>query len=289
MTRIDELLNALCTVIVRYHDKQSGVTKCVQTTDPNEVIRNSRSHAKNLLEQNNYQDQINGLIKNATKTQTHRTKFFEYLLNEIVFLKSLLKHQGPLTNAQFFQLQDHLLELINELKQLLKNTKSTECDVTLRSQNLTTEPPVNTLCKLSGLKNDNYVGGGTYCTSGEFIISEVFHRLGIELETSTEEDTSKIKAMCREFHSHKSVVFLEKEVLRLQSLQTGVASGNQSTRRNLGKFFPADSKAPSGKAVAASILIRPSHVGINRPAPSEKLTDEWQTVDDPSATTSTPQ
>lgn len=133
MTKLEELINALATLIVRYHDSQSGVKKPVtETTDILQIRRQSRAYAANLIltNQANSTEQLSGLISACTNKYSGRNHFLHFINHEINFLKSLKNLKEPLSETLFEECKIQISQLFLDFQKLLNTTKSNSCSVT---------------------------------------------------------------------------------------------------------------------------------------------------------------
>ena len=92
MTRLEDLLYSLATVIVRYHDSQLKLGKLIVESDKHLGKVKSRACAVEIIQgkEIDYITRLNTVIFNCTKkiNYTEREPLLHFLLHEIIFLKS---------------------------------------------------------------------------------------------------------------------------------------------------------------------------------------------------------
>ena len=68
MTRLEELINSLASIIVRYHDSQNSVVKLVAERNPRMHKEKARRYADNLMSTEvKFDDKLRSIIDNCTK------------------------------------------------------------------------------------------------------------------------------------------------------------------------------------------------------------------------------
>ncbi|MCE0723111.1 MULTISPECIES: hypothetical protein [Legionella] len=231
MTRLEELIYALTTVIVRYHDSQDNIAtkdKLVAALEPTTRRKKSHERAVEIIQDTkiNFAPYLEGKINACTGGYQARKEFLSFILNEISYLKEQLDRKTPLNSEELQTLQEQLTQLFIDFRQLLNIKKGFKHSVTLNNSkgSLTRE--------LFGLLNDRYVGG-KYCNSGQLLIDEVLFVLHMTTDDSNDElkdiatnicleqqlflesQRNKLKKATEE--SGKDNLKLETETLKLES------------------------------------------------------------------------
>lgn len=185
MTRLEELIYALATVIVRYHDSQDNIEvkdKLVASTGP--TLRKKKSHERAIEiiqdKKTNFALFLEGRINACTGGYQARKEFLSFLLTEISYLKEQYDRKIPFEQKELQRLQEHLTQLFIDFRQLLSIYKNTKYTVTL------TNSKGSKTQDLNGLLNDRYVGG-KYCNSGQLLIDEVLFVLHMTTDDSNDE------------------------------------------------------------------------------------------------------
>ncbi|KTD74056.1 hypothetical protein [Legionella tucsonensis] len=225
MTRLEELIYALATVIVRYHDSQVDTRdKLVATDEPTTLLKKkSYDRAIEIIQdtKTNFVPYLEGRINACTKGYHGREEFLSFLLHEIRFLKEQLERKTPFDPAELQTFQEQLTQLLIDFRQLLNIKKGFKYPVTL---NPVPSKDPKTL-ELSGLLNDRYVGN-KYCNSGQLLIEEVLFVLHMTAEDTNGELKKLAANICFEqqiFLKNQSSELKEeneeseKEALKLES------------------------------------------------------------------------
>lgn len=192
MTRLEDLLYSLATVIIRYHDVQARVKKLVFETDKQLIRRDSRHLAKTIINDNqlDYKTKFEGLIKECS---SERKSFLTYLLNELVLIKRLLDRKTPFETSQLEEFRKQLFTLFSDFNKLLSTVKSSPCKITYSNSDFT---PGSTRT-LDGLVNDGW-SGSELCNSGIFLNEEVLERFHVALICSPDEIAEIAEQICIE-------------------------------------------------------------------------------------------
>ncbi|KTD03236.1 hypothetical protein [Fluoribacter gormanii] len=180
MTRLEELIYALATVIVRYHDSQDNIEakdKLVTAVDP--IIHRKKSHERaiEIIQKENFVSYLEGRIAACTKGYHGREEFLIFLLNKICFLKGQLDIKTPFKEHELKAFQEQLTQLFIDFRKLLNIKKGFKHPVLLQDSKVK---------ELSGLLNDRYIGS-KYCNSGQLLIDEVLFVLHMTPDDSNEE------------------------------------------------------------------------------------------------------
>lgn len=191
MTKLDELLYSLTSVLVRYHDSQSGVKKLIIETDPHLLRKKSRACAIAILlnKEIDFKTRMGELIKECTNGYPARSPFLFYILHEITFLNSLHDKTQSFSSSQLEDYKNQLTQLLIDLKQLLTTTKGTTYNVKYSE--------TGAVIALSGLTNDSYLGN-SLCNSGLLIKEEILDTFNISASHSNEEIKVIAEGLCSE-------------------------------------------------------------------------------------------
>lgn len=212
MTRLEDLLYSLTTVLIRYHDYQKNVVKeASDGSDHLEAREQSRLFAKFIIQdtQNNFKKKLNDLIINSTGNgYSQRKHFLNYLSTELVFLKNLIDNNNPIGDLRLEEYKDRISMFFKNIRTLLSIEKSKTGPIKLQDIDdegyvkRTPEPDNKIIHKtiaLSGLINDDYFGGGYYCRSAELLDQEVLTRahMGIYFDGSLHIPTCSDEAIAQ--------------------------------------------------------------------------------------------
>ncbi|KGP64162.1 hypothetical protein EP47_10170 [Legionella norrlandica] len=215
MTKLEELLYTLASVIIRYHDSQPKVlNKLITENNPISLRRKAIILSKEIIQDQDveFKARLEDLIKKCTKGYSDRSPFLHFILHEISFLKSMQDRKKSFEPSQLEEYKKQIAQLLIDLKLLMITPKSKTHGVTYTKASEDYE----TIISLSGLKNDGYVGG-EFCNSGNLIKEEVLEALNIHInskvpeECSSDEEIKEIaSSLCME-HQNSLVVpeFLE--------------------------------------------------------------------------------
>ncbi|RUR27557.1 hypothetical protein [Legionella qingyii] len=191
MTRLEELIYALATVIVRYHDSQDNIEakdKLVTAVDPTIHRKKSHDRAVEIIQNENFVSYLEGRIAACTKGYHGREEFLFFLLNKISFLKEQLDIKTPFKEHELKVFQEQLTQLFIDFRKLLNIKKGFKHPVMLQDSKVK---------ELSGLLNDRYIGS-KYCNSGQLLIDEVLFVLHMTPEDSNEELKDIAANICSE-------------------------------------------------------------------------------------------
>ncbi|MBL7479835.1 hypothetical protein [Legionella bononiensis] len=196
MTRSEDLLYSLTTVIIRYHDKQSGVKILVAESDESVVRKKSRSLAKRIINDNktDFKTRLEYLIKECTESHADRRPFLSYLLNEIISLKSITDQKTSFSPIQYEEYKKQIAQLLIDFKQLLSNSKGTTPMITQHK----TATSSGGRTSLEGLIDDSYLNRGQLCNSGLFLKEEILDRYNLTIDSSELEINEFAQQLCQE-------------------------------------------------------------------------------------------
>lgn len=200
MTRLEELLYSLTTVILRYHDSQPKVKKLVTETDEEILQEKYLIRAIEIIQNQelNFKIYLSNLIKQCT--DSGRSPFLYYLLHEVASLKALLDQKKSLESIELQEYTNHIAQLLIDLKRLLDTPKSKTYKVTYSK---TADGPAVPI-PLSGLKIEGYFEDGL-CNSGEILKVGVLKPFKITTHSSNEDLKNIAKQICNE-HQHTFLV-----------------------------------------------------------------------------------
>ncbi|HDL0330250.1 TPA: hypothetical protein PWK97_001508 [Legionella pneumophila] len=225
MTRLEELLYTLTSVIIRYHDSQPKVlNKLIVESNPILLRRKALALAKEIIQDKDIEckGRLEELIQNCTKGYPDRKPFLYFILNEVLFLKSMLDKKSSFEPSKLEEYKKQITQLLIDLKQLMITPKSKTYEVKYTSATENSETSIS----LSGVKNDGYVGG-EFCNSGNLIKEEVLEALNIHINSkntaecsSDEEIKALAESLCLE-HQNALLVpeLLEKTRILTESSQ----------------------------------------------------------------------
>ena len=179
MTRLEDLLNSLTTVLIRYHDAQ-GIKILITEADPILRQKKSRQEAIRILKNTEpkFDERLTKLNEECTGKYTERAPFLHYILNEITYLKSMSERKNSFTPEGLEDYKNQLAQMLIDFKNLLLTVKGSNYKVTYST--------TNQMISLSGLENNAYYGN-KLCKSGDLLVEEIFNRLNISTTTSDEE------------------------------------------------------------------------------------------------------
>ncbi len=133
LTKLENLIISLITIIIRYHDSQNSVRSKLITNESNpEKLRlRSRELAGKLfdLEKNKLGAFLDKQIQEITTEYDLRKPFLNFLLYEICSLHSICKRTSAFTNEEQKEFITHITRLFNDFSTLLLTTKSTEYQI----------------------------------------------------------------------------------------------------------------------------------------------------------------
>ncbi|MCW8410052.1 hypothetical protein OQJ13_13810 [Legionella sp. PATHC035] len=196
MTRLEELIYSLATVIVRYHDSQAVKEKLVSAVEPTALRKKSHERAMEIIQdtKTDYFPYLQGKISACTKSYHDREDFLLFILNETRFLKEQLDRKTPFEEIELQTFHEHLTQLFIDFRQLLNLKNGVAYSVTSNNTKGSKMPD------LSGLLNARMVGG-KYCNSGQLLIEEVLFVLHMTPEDSNAELKQIASNICLEFQT----------------------------------------------------------------------------------------
>lgn len=217
MTKLEDLINSLATVIVRYHDTQRGVTPLVVELDPILLKKRSRIYASDIIKMDvKFDEKLTSIIIACTKGYPERKHFLTFLLNEITFLKTQRNRKESFTPEQLEKFQQQVNQFLIDCKQLLKTLKDKVYKVTYSSIEIEGRSRVD----LNGLINNAYLNaylGNHFCNSGLILRDEVLGRFNLTEDSSDEEISEHASSLCMEHQNALLVSELKAQKLELKS------------------------------------------------------------------------
>lgn len=222
MTKLEDLLNSLITVIVRYHDSQPGVTKLIMEADDDLLKKKSRTAATGLLQEKDapLKSHLEELIKECTKLYPGRRPFLHYIVHELLFLKSQRDREKSFEPNELIDYKNQVTQLLIDFRQLLTTSKSKTYTVKyshLRNE-VEAKSPVN--IALSGCIDDslNSYFRNKMCISGSILIAEVFDYLRISISCSDNEFKTIADELCTEHQNSLLVPELSAQLKNFEKL-----------------------------------------------------------------------
>lgn len=230
MTRLEDLLYSLTTVLVRYHDSQSSVKKLIAEKDVHELRKKSRNCAINIIQdkETDFKIRLEELIKECTDGYPGRKPFLHFLLHEINFLKSLLDKKQSFNPEELKEYKNQISQLLVDFKTLLLTPKSKTCEVKHSKSGAYAKATI----ALSGLKNDSYYGSDL-CNSGGLLKEEALDMLNIAISYSDEEIRVIAEQLCLEHQNALKVPELEAQTECLLKATEEHQQGFESKRQKL--------------------------------------------------------
>lgn len=196
MTRSEDLLYSLATVIIRYHDKQSGVKILITESDESLVRKKSRILAKRIINDSktDFKERFDSLITECPKHHPDRRPFLSFILNELSSLKLIIDHQNSFSPSQLEEYKQQIIEMLKGFKGLLSTSKGTTSIIT--QHKTATSPGGKT--SLEGLIDTSYLNSGQLCNSGIFLKEELMDRYNLDLDSTDTELSEFAQQLCQE-------------------------------------------------------------------------------------------
>ena len=275
MTRLEELIYSLATVIVRYHDSQAIEPKLVVPAELTATALRKKSHERAVEiiqnKETDYVSYLEGKITACTKGYHAREQYLLFLLKEISFLKEQLNRKTPFEHLELQTFQGQLTQLFIDFRQLL-NLKNGVIHKATENSSKGNEPK-----ELSGLLNTRYVGG-KYCNSGQLLIDEVLFVLHMTTEDSDAELKQIAANICSEHQTqleHQSEK--QKKVAQELEHEKQISSSLEAQKSELGA---AHSLAMSEKDKAHQLVVEQLKSELQKakeaPKPSSESVDKNQ-------------
>lgn len=217
MTKLEDLINSLASIIVRYHDTQKDVTKLIVESDQTLLRKKSRRYAIDIMQNTEvkFDQRLGRLIDACTKKYPDRKPFLTFILKETIFLKEQLDRKVPFTSEELEKLKQQISQLFIDSRQLLKIYKNTSYKVTYSSL----DDKTLAYDDLNGLINDAYYGNH-FCNSGDILLDEVLGRFHITIDYTDDEIKEIAAALCLEHQNALLVAELKNQKFELESQQS---------------------------------------------------------------------
>ena len=208
MARLHDLLHSLATVLILYHDTQE-VKPLISEADPVILVQKTREKAEAILHEHDvpYHKCINELIKECPD----RKPFLSYLLNEIIYVKTMLDQEEPFSHREFEEYKTQISRMFTDFRQLLSTDKTKTCGVNYSAK-------VDDDCKvisIAGLMNTTYIGK-SLCKSGELLTREVMLRFNISNNAKDKEIGALVEDLCLE---HLNVLLIQDLKIKKAALE----------------------------------------------------------------------
>ncbi|TAL59093.1 MAG: hypothetical protein EPN84_11835 [Legionella sp.] len=215
MTNLEKLIEALATVIIRYHDSQVSEEnrKVVVPHATTEILRfKSREFASEIIKTLDFDNALTDIKNDVVKAAEYkmRSHLLEYLIAQIKYLKKFKDAKEPLSADALKKYESHIGQLFYDLAKLIITHKTSTYNVTY--------PPVDgrtTKLALNGLIYNGYVSNKP-CTSGVFLSEEVTKPFDLDAEYSLKEMQEKAQQICEEYQNTLIIPKLNTQLTSLQ-------------------------------------------------------------------------
>lgn len=200
MTRLEDLIYSLATVLVRYHDSQGLTVSLVNEQDELLKAQKSRTLATSIInsDEPTFEAKLRELITKCTIKYPDRQHFLTYLLNELIVLKSIHSRTDVVQKEELPQYEALLFQILQQFKQLLTIKKNET--TAIKYSTLPGSASGTADITLNGLINTAYVGSH-FCNSGNLLLEEVLNRLNLTDKSSNEEIQSAAQDMVSEYQN----------------------------------------------------------------------------------------
>lgn len=200
MTRLEDLIYSLATVLVRYHDSQGLTDSLVNEQDELLKAQKSRTLATSIInsDEPTFEAKLRELITKCTIKYPDRQHFLTYLLNELIVLKSIHSRTDVVQKEELPQYEALLFQILQQFKQLLTIKKN--ATTAIKYSTLPGSASGAADITLNGLINTAYVGSH-FCNSGNLLLEEVLNRLNLTDKSSNEEIQSAAQDMVSEYQN----------------------------------------------------------------------------------------
>ncbi|EHL31529.1 coiled-coil domain-containing protein [Legionella drancourtii] len=236
MTRLDDLIISLTTILVCYHDSQTQVVK-PRITEDDKFWSKSRQYAIDLLNEADYVMEIDKLNKACTSHYTGRLHFLDFIKDTIIDLKTKQNKDTPFDDNELEVYTKDIARLFIDFRELLKIPKSKHYDVQFKEVHGKTAN-----ISLPGLIDDSYTRSFTnfissnkeepLCNSGKLTTKILLDRFNIKATSSNEEMHQIAKILCQEHQDSLLAKENQKIKAELEQSQHKVAE-QQSTNEKL--------------------------------------------------------
>jgi uncharacterized coiled-coil protein SlyX len=259
MTRLEDLMHSLGSVLLRYHDSQK-VNILVKDKDPVKQLKKTRALASQILEDKDvsFEKRFEEINTESLKTYTDRKFFLPYILNEISYIKSMLDRKKSFSPKEFEEFKKQMTQMLINFRHLLITDKDKTHDVTYSGSKVSVT--------LIGLINNGYVGSH-WCNSGNLLSEEVFQRFNITDSSNDDTLAALAHTICNEHQNNLLLPELLAEKSKLEEL-------TKSQKASIDSLTPK--LADAEKRISEQTTIIESH--------APKLADAEKRVSEQAAT-----
>jgi hypothetical protein len=229
MKGLPDLFYSLIAVIIRYHDAHVS-EKLIIESNYSLLTSRSRAYSPQILTNttDKYEDTLNNLVAKCTAKYDSRKHLLYYLVNEIVFLKTLLDKKESFSSSELDQYKAVITQMLLNFKQLILTPKSATCSVKYSKIDFEPTPPIT----LNGLVNSGYLSD-SLCFSG-ILFAEVLSRFNLSSTSSDEEMRDIADSLCMEHQNSLLVPELEQQKKRqakvIETEQAKITSLNKQLK-----------------------------------------------------------
>lgn len=200
MTRLEDLIYSLATVLVRYHQIRGFTVSLDNESDKLLKAEKPRTLAASIINSDKpkFKDKLSELITQCTLNHVVRQPFLTYILNELIFLKSIHSRTDVLQKNELPQYETVIFQMIQQFKQLL--TIRQDETTAIKYSTLPGSASDGANIKLNGLIN-TAIFGPYYCNSGTLLLEEVFYWLNLTDKSSSDEIQSTAQDIVSEYQN----------------------------------------------------------------------------------------
>lgn len=208
---LSTVLNALVTIIIKYHDYQN-VRKIVETPSPEAVHQKAEELLKEL-NATELNDRLTSYIEECTSDVGYSTRkpFLNYMLMQINYLKPIIARDRAMDENEILRISSVLKQLFLDSIELLKTTKEKTYKVTWKD------------CKIdiNGLSNSAFYAI-SLCNSGQLLLNELFAPLNLCDKSNASEIEATLLQLLNEFN----LPLLAQEAISLKKENTSLQAQN---------------------------------------------------------------
>lgn len=284
---LEELLYGLTTVILSYHDKQVTdptikiVKKIYATaTEQGEAYRKAAQDLYCSDEKydptKTHEKKLRAVIHEFTSLYPSRKTLYEYLFEQINYIKNMLDRKEPCSKKQLTDDKFRLLNLFCDFKTLLTSNKDITRTLSIVDPNNRTQA-IKTY-KMSGLIDNGWVPKDPLCFTGRLIINEIFQLFNLSIDTPQFDKFAKrkVKFICDNQQNKLYVPHLQEEgrvqAQKIRDLQ------DESTKLSTAILFYKNQINPLITELQELKIKNRSHEELNTKVKSEKASLE-STID----------
>lgn len=226
MTRLDDLIISLATILVCYHDSQK-INPCITETDPSK--NKSREFAMTLLTTVDYENKIDQLNKECTVGYKGRLPFLDFIKDKITTLKTKQAREKPFDANELELYTNDIARLFIDFRELLKITKSKNHDMRSAKISLPGLIDDSSFTSISSsltsfLSSDKKV---ILCNSGTLTTEILLDRFNVKATSSNEEMQQIAKILCQEHQDSLLAKENQKIKAELEQFQHRIAEQQQ--------------------------------------------------------------